>query len=61
MKGREEPTKSRCFCPYCQEELLFERLPYCQPCRVVLRYCLRCQIVVERKAKVCPQCHEPLE
>ena len=58
MKRSEEPKEKerKCFCPYCEEELVISGLPYCQPCGVTLRYCIKCQIVVEREAEVCPQC-----
>ncbi len=58
MKGSEEQKskEGRCFCPYCEEELVIFALPYCQPCGVTLRYCIRCQIAVVREATVCPQC-----
>ena len=61
---RSEETKEKGekrFCPYCDGEILLDPFPYCQPCQVELRYCLKCNIVVERKAKVCPQCGQPLE
>lgn len=61
MKGSEKPEKTGCSCPYCDEELLMEPAPFCQRCQVELRYCLDCGIVVERQAKVCPQCGRTLE
>ena len=63
MTSSEQPKEKerRCFCPYCEEELAISPAPYCQPCQVELRYCLRCNIVVERTAEVCPQCRQTLE
>jgi len=63
MKRSEEPKEkgTRCFCPYCEEELVISALPYCQACGVTLRYCVRCQIAVVREARVCPQCGGELE
>jgi len=63
MNRSEEPKEKerRCFCPYCDEELVISPAPYCQPCHIELRYCLRCNIVVEKTAKVCPQCGQTLE
>ena len=63
MKRSEEPKEKekRCLCPYCQEELAISPLPYCQPCSVLLRYCVRCQIAVAREATVCPQCGDELK
>ena len=63
MKRSEEPKKreTMCFCPYCEEEIVTVRFPYCQPCGVTLRYCIKCQIAVVREAEVCPQCGGELE
>ena len=63
MKRREEPEEKqkRCFCPYCEEEIITSALPYCQPCGITLRYCPNCQIAVVREAGVCPQCGGKLE
>jgi len=61
MKRSEETKGLGCRCPYCDEEIILNPLPYCQPCQVELRYCLKCNIVVERKAKVCPQCGEAIQ
>lgn len=63
MKKREEPKEKqrKCVCPYCEGEVVISALPYCQPCGVTLRYCVNCQIAVEREAEVCPQCGGKLE
>jgi len=63
MRRNEEPREKegKCFCPYCEEELVMAALPYCQPCDVTLRYCINCQIAVAREAEVCPQCGGKLE
>jgi hypothetical protein len=63
MVSNDKPKEKEgmCFCPYCDEELLASPAPYCQPCQVELRHCLKCNIVVERTAKVCPQCGQTLE
>ena len=63
MKRSEEPKEKerRCLCPYCEEEILTAVFPYCQPCGMTLRYCIKCHIVVVREATVCPQCGGELE
>lgn len=63
MKRSEEPKskEGRRFCPYCEEEILSAAFPYCRPCNVTLRYCIKCQIAVVREATVCPQCGGKLE
>lgn len=60
-KSKEPKGKNKCFCPYCEEELVISPPPYCQVCKVTLRYCTRCQIVVTREAAVCPQCGGKVE
>ena len=63
MNRSEQPREKerRCFCPYCDEELAISPPPYCQPCEVTLRYCIRCKIAVAREATVCPECGGELE
>jgi hypothetical protein len=63
MERSEEPKKkeSKCFCPYCEEELAVSPPSYCQPCGVTLRYCAKCQTAVVGEATVCPQCGCELE
>jgi hypothetical protein len=63
MKKREESKEKqvKCACPYCEEELVITAMPYCQPCGVTLRYCIKCRIAVVREAEVCPQCGGKLE
>jgi len=58
-KANEKERKR--LCPYCEEEILTAGFPFCQPCGVRLRYCVRCQIPVVREAAVCPQCGGELE
>ena len=52
----EELEEGRCSCPYCDEEMSSETLPFCKPCQVVLRYCGNCKIVVRRELNEYPQC-----
>ena len=57
LKKREQrPT-----CPYCEQEIITAKLPYCKPCDVSLHYCARCQIAVAREATACPKCGGELE
>ena len=56
----EEQRKARCFCPYCDQEIGEEVSHFCKPCRVVLRRCVKCLVVVEADVKVCPQCGHAL-
>jgi len=63
MKSSENQKKkgSGCSCPYCEEEISSNPPPFCQPCQVELRHCPKCDIVVEKTAKVCPQCGQAIE
>jgi len=60
MKESEKPRRRRLL-SLCDEEIALDPFPYCRPCQVELRYCFKCSIVVERKAKFCPECGQPLE
>ena len=57
LKGKEKKR----VCPYCEEEIQVAGFPFCKPCGITLRYCVHCQIAVEREATVCPQCGGELE
>ena len=62
--SRSEKTRGKekgCFCPYCEEEIVIAEFPFCQPCGVSLRYCIKCQMAVAREATVCPECGGELE
>ena len=61
MKKSEDTKELRCHCPYCDEEIALNPFPYCQPCQVELRYCPKCNIVVDKTAKVCHQCGQTLK
>jgi RNA polymerase subunit RPABC4/transcription elongation factor Spt4 len=62
-KSKKEPKckVERRVCPYCEGEITVAQFPYCQPCGVTLRYCVKCNIVVAKEATVCPQCGSELE
>ena len=56
-KKKKTASKGTCVCPYCEEELIIARFPYCKPCGMVVRHCVNCQItVMDRKATKCPKC-----
>ncbi len=61
MSQQPEAKERKRSCPYCEEQILTAGFPYCQPCGVTLRFCVSCQIAVEREAEVCPQCGGELE
>jgi hypothetical protein len=63
MREKKEPkaVERKCRCPYCDEEIIIAKLPYCQPCGVTLRYCSVCQVAVPRDAEVCLHCGGKLE
>lgn len=57
----KETVKVRCICPYCEEELRADEFPFCRRCEVELKYCARCEMVVERDLERCPHCGGELE
>jgi hypothetical protein len=59
-KQSKKKAKGAC-CPYCDEELIMSKAPFCKPCGVTLRYCAKCQTAVPREATACPKCGSKLE
>ena len=49
-----EHEHGECFCPYCEEEIVDEELPYCQACRATLRFCPECGKPITPETKTCP-------
>jgi RNA polymerase subunit RPABC4/transcription elongation factor Spt4 len=56
MKSKREESRSKQWCPYCDEEIENTQLPYCQPCKVPSFKCPACKQVVPREEKICPNC-----
>ena len=48
-------------CPYCDEEIIKAKLPFCAACHVTLNYCPDCQSPVTSDAKKCPKCGTTLK
>lgn len=58
---KKKDTKEKgCLCPFCEGELPIANAVLCQPCSVLLNYCDKCEIVVEKGVKNCPRCGAPL-
>ena len=61
-KNKEQTEKKiERICPYCEEEITVARFPFCKPCGVTLKYCIKCNMPVKREAEVCPECGGGLE
>ncbi len=59
--NQKSARERRCVCPYCEEELSLVSSPLCRNCGVVFRRCLKCKVtVLDKSAKKCPTCGEPL-
>ncbi len=58
---KSKENEGACSCPYCDEGLSSNPPPFCQPCHVELRRCVKCDIEVDKTAKVCPQCGQTIE
>jgi len=56
MGNKEKVDRQQRFCPYCDEEIMVEALPYCQACGVQVFYCPRCRKPVARDKRICPHC-----
>lgn len=56
----DKKNKKNCVCPYCDEEISAMPTHVCKPCQVELHRCVKCMVVVDRDAKVCPKCGQPL-
>ena len=64
MKEKKEKSakKERCFCPYCEEELIAAESPLCQLCKVTFYRCSACHVVLlDKKATICPECGAPIK
>ncbi len=57
----EKTDNKGCVCPFCDVEISSGPTHFCTPCQVELRRCVKCMVVVERDAKVCPKCGQSLE
>lgn len=55
-KDLKNVEKSCLSCPFCEAEIAEAAFPYCEPCKVSLRRCPKCNSVVERDATKCPHC-----
>ncbi len=62
---KKKPAKAKggkCFCPYCEEELIRVGAPFCAACKMVIIRCTTClTAVTDKDAKTCPKCGEPLK
>ncbi len=56
MVDKRKPEKERCFCPYCDAEIMKLDLPICQACAVTIFYCPKCRKPLPREKRVCPHC-----
>ena len=56
MMTEQKGAKERCFCPYCDEEIMKADLPFCQVCGVEVFYCPECRKPLPRDKRECPHC-----
>ena len=54
--GSEHEHEEHCSCPYCEEEIADESLPYCQACKAVLTFCPECGKPIAKDDKICQYC-----
>ena len=61
---KKQPAKreEKCYCPYCEVELILEAAPFCSACQVTIVRCTSCLTVLKDKdAKTCHKCGATLE
>ena len=56
MKPNQAEEKQNIWCPYCEDEGVKSKLPYCKPCELTHFHCLECKAVVPRENEICPEC-----
>jgi predicted amidophosphoribosyltransferase len=58
MKSKKEERRheEKLWCPYCEDELAGQQMPYCQPCKVETFNCPSCGKPTSRTKRVCPNC-----
>lgn len=54
--GHEHDEEDHCACPYCEEEIKDESLPYCQACKAALTLCPECGKPMAKDEKTCQSC-----
>ena len=55
-EGHEHDEAEHCACPYCDEAIIDESLPYCQACKSALTFCPECGKPMAKDAKTCESC-----
>jgi predicted amidophosphoribosyltransferase len=56
MGAERKEEKERCFCPYCDVEIISADFPFCQVCRITIFYCPECRRPLPRENRICPHC-----
>jgi len=56
IEGHEHDAEEHCNCPYCDEEIADESLPYCQACKTELTSCPECGKPMAKDGKTCQNC-----
>jgi len=57
MEGFEKDKNEKEVCPYCDDQVLDTKSPFCQPCHVEFAHCVKCGKLVAKTVEECPYCH----
>ena len=60
-EGHEHDEEEHCSCPYCDEAIVDESLPYCQACKAELKICPECGKPMAKDEKTCQSCGAKLK
>jgi RNA polymerase subunit RPABC4/transcription elongation factor Spt4 len=56
MEGFEKDKNEKEVCPYCDDQVLDTKSPFCQPCEVEFVHCRKCGELVAESVESCPYC-----
>jgi hypothetical protein len=49
-------SKTKLYCPYCDEIIAKASFPHCEACKILVFYCPKCHQPTSRENYKCPNC-----